>query len=320
MLELFEASGWSFVLCTGDFYLFSSADPDAPDLFSDEASRAEALKSLQKSIIIRGLVLAALILIPILVAIIYDRIHWSWLPAGNIPLRIAGALLLLPLSFTLLLLVSVIRRAADLFRLNSLIRQIKNGEPARACRSGKLQNAAYLGLSAAAAAALLLNLAVMRLPSDMYVKLPELSKIEALEVADSEPEYRRDNLSILAPLQIRAERYAEGPELQDPERPWLTYLYRPFLKLRYYRFTFPSIAPLIAKSAMEIDHAVNLSWNYRGLEISGAEYAYYAEAETGGEQHAQMLALMKGGRLAVYGYLGREDLLSHIDVLMQVFE
>ena len=82
LLELFEASGWSFELYTGEFYLFSSDEQDAPDLFSDEASRAEALKSLQKSIIIRGLVLAALILIPILVAIIYDRIHWSWLPAG----------------------------------------------------------------------------------------------------------------------------------------------------------------------------------------------------------------------------------------------
>jgi len=71
---------------------------------------------------------------------------------------------------------------------------------------------------------------------------------------------------------------------------------------------------------MEMDHAVNLNWNYRDLEISGADYAYYAEAESGSKQHPQMLALMKSGKLAVYNYLGHEDLLSHIGVLMQVFE
>lgn len=48
MLALYQQAGWEFVCLTGDFWLFSSEDPAAEPVYSDDESRVASLQHMEK--------------------------------------------------------------------------------------------------------------------------------------------------------------------------------------------------------------------------------------------------------------------------------
>lgn len=93
------------------------------------------------------------------------------------------------------------------------------------------------------------------------------------------------------------------------------YLYSPDLDMTYFRLLIPSMARGVAEAQLDAYRLVNLVWSYEDVSHPGLDFAILAKAE---DSSWQMAAVGSGGQVAVFRYLGAEDLADHLDELAEI--
>ena len=308
LLALYEDAGWHYICRADAFFLFAAEDPAAPEPYSDSASRAESLSALTRSMQRYALhrVLAALFLFACFAVILFLQ-----------PGRLLWALLQLPLTGLLWLILVSARNVRSWLRLRSLRGKLADGVvPSAAGRGGRAGNFFCILLSALCVIALVTDFSFRHMERPLAQgEAPSLTELEELyPVTSCGGTFTRTSFHLLAPVQYLTEETAQGPELpRDLELPSVSWHYSPSLEMAYYRLTLPAMAPWVARSQMELFRAVNLRWTFQEVDYPGADYVLLADSS----RNSQMAALAREGHLVVYCYNGAENLLEHLDLLFQ---
>ncbi|WMJ78728.1 MULTISPECIES: hypothetical protein [unclassified Sedimentibacter] len=90
------------------------------------------------------------------------------------------------------------------------------------------------------------------------------------------------------------------------------YHYSPNLDMAYFHLTVPALASTVAKIQLAEYRLVNLQWEYWEVDYDGLDFVIVGEAD---DSVYQLLALGKGGRVAVFRYGGLENLQENIPLL-----
>lgn len=352
--ELYQTAGWEYVLSMSPgFYLFSTADPAAPELHTDPVTQGLSLDRLSRQIkrSQRLSVIYPALLLLLIAAVVFlvppsrfdvqpDR--WANLPF--LMLAFFNPVLLLSMAVLAFLNWKALRDTRCLLTLHQ---QLKEGLPPPPSpgpsRAVARRNRITLFLGVAVlilfAGTLLSKLSIgpfaREIPlerfSQPYVALNSLETEPVVPWEELYPEDAAPNrdentaqrfLSLLAPVwyDVSQHGYSLQPDFYvntySPAPENDRQRYSPSLDMTYVRLTFPGMSQMMARSLLDGMRLVNCYWTYEQVDYPGADLVILAREET---QVWQMAALVRGGQVAVFRYAGREDLASHLDDLAQVF-
>ncbi len=163
-----------------------------------------------------------------------------------------------------------------------------------------------------------------------YVDLAVLESEPMAEYQELFPEERPQSwnrntvsrwFSLLAPNHYTVEQHlysfqaGTSPGSLSPEDDE-HFRYSPSLTAVYFHLTIPPLARTMAMAQLAQMELVNLPWSYEEVDWPGLDLAVLARNQRDGIW--QMAAVVKGSRVAVFRYAGRENLADHLDVLASV--
>ena len=341
-LELYRQAGWEYALTVGRaYFLFYTADPEAPDLYTDHQSRGLSLERLEKRVqryrrfeILLWSIVCALLAWAFFFPSKYDVQPDRLAKLPLILLELCNPIFLMAM---VVMFVSWRHERRDRRILAKTCQALKEGLPPppspgpsrTMAREHKITLILIPILLAGWIVMFLSNRGQFTVPVEdftrPYISLQELEQVELVSsqevFGDSsfhEDENQAENhLSLLSPVwysvtQDACEAADGDYKGYSPNPEDGTYRYSPWLDMAYFHLTIPALARPVAKSQMDHDRAVNLYWTYEELSYPGLDFVILATEPDG---IWQGLALGKGGRVAVFHYGGMEDLTDHLDLL-----
>ena len=133
--------------------------------------------------------------------------------------------------------------------------------------------------------------------------------------------YAEKRFSLLAPVWYSVTQKAYSPQSGSKENYFSpkpengVERYTPDLDATYLHLLIPALSRPVARAQMDDYRPVNVKWSYEDLTCPGLDFAILA---TEPENVMQMLAIGKGGRVAVFRYAGKEQLSAHLQELSEV--
>lgn len=342
-LALYRNAGWEYTLTVGHaYFLFYTADPEAPELYSDHQSRGLSLERLEKRVRsyrrTRAIVCAILAALLVWVGFFFKS-DWDVQPDPTARLP----LLLLDLFHPFVLLTAIVilffsrNTRRDHHMLIKTCTALKEGlppppspGPSRALVREQIITLVLTAVFLVGQILLLLsNQGQFIVPVEdfnrPYVSLQALEQVELVssqEVFGSSKFHEDENqaehhLSLLSPVWYSVTQVGCTAEEGDyrgysPNPEGGKYRYTPSLDATYFHLLIPALARPVAESQIDHYRAINLQWTYEELNCPGLDFAILATEPDG---IWQTLALGKGGRVAVYHYGGMEQLRDHLDLL-----
>lgn len=336
--ELYQDSGWEYVRrIGGSFFLFSTADPAAPEPHTDPVIRGLSLEGLarrsRRYLWSRCAVYLLILAVFLLTMLLPSRFDVQPNPWARLPLL---ALILTQPTFLCLLvlyLISILNSVQGALRLLRLHQRLAAGvivsgqdlPPLRVRGRNRLLVGVFL-------------LTLLTLPfSSSYAKEIPISQFDqpylALQELEQEPlipwgpedssRFQADenmaslSPTLLAPVWYEVRQGGYSPTLG--ERKGFSpaggdYTYSPSLDAVYFRLLLPALAQPMACSQLDVFRAVNIRWSYTEQQVEGVDWALLATNEEG---IWQMAALVKGNRAAVFCYGGQAQLSDNLDLLAQ---
>lgn len=338
-VELYKEAGWQYGDTVGKaYFLFYTADPDAPELHTDPVTRGISLEHLTKEVAkarkkarIPEFFLLGLIIVGVLLI-------WRRAPR-ELPLYFLN-ILGIPLICLLFCLWMWWNEERKFRRLLDFQRSLELGitpEPGRPRRwvLPFWVSIPLTGLLAVLWIGNLLNLYSLPISSSLekfsgtYVNLQQLEPepLVTYEALFGEPHHKSSgsnwgentvtrsfsflspsyytvNQTLLSPKAGLKENYFSSTG--DPES-----RYSPTLEAVYFRLLIPAMARPVALAQMAEQEAVNLTWTYEETEYPGLDFVILSRSDS----QYQGAAVARGGHLAVFHYGGREELADHLDVL-----
>lgn len=351
--ELFEKAGWHYACAVGRMYfLFYTADPAAVEVYSDWESRGLSLEPLEKELNAyrrRTRILCAVMAAAVIWALFFFESEFDVQPDHFT--RLALILLNLFQPTALLFLVCAVwlwrhrrRERRQLQRIHQALSQGLAPPPSPGpSKAIARENIIMLAMIPVLAAALLLTHFDSLNPwhaiplerfSEPYISMQSIERETVLpfeELFDEESEirlmpnrepenYAGKKFSFLAPTWYHVKQYVFSPQsvsegnYYSPKPQNIAGCYAPELEAAYFRLLFPALSRPVAKAQMDVYRLVNLNWSYQELSYPGLDFAILADEPEG---VWQMLAIGKGGRVAVFRYGGREQLSAHLQALSQ---
>lgn len=282
MLALYQQAGWEFVCLTGDFWLFSSEDPAAEPVYSDDESRVASLQHMEKRFLISSVVTVLLLCLALFIG------HET---GGMSPLQ----LIRLPL-LALLLLMAL--GPAYLLRQWWALRQLRKrvqqglGYTYDGPTPGKRTLLRNLGMQLLPLL-LLVALALYQLCWQGPRILPDggtVPRLAQLQQSTTEASavIRREIPSLLCPVQLTVEQYGDGVSFY----------------MDYLHLTLPQLAEPMARDLLGA-YCPQSHFLWQESSLPGVELVLLAyERESGICRGA---ALCCDGRVAVYDIWSNDD-------------
>ena len=334
-LELYKEAGWEYAGAVGKLYfLFHTANPSAPELHTDPVTRGISLEWLAGHVqrARRKMRVWRLLILGILVfgALLIWRTDTRLLPLYL--LDMSGTALILLIFFLWGWRVEE-RDCRLLLEFQSSLELGLTPKPGHPGRWHWLMTPLAVLLLALLVGDRLYQRALpLEGFSKSYVNLQQLESeplttYQTLFPDEHQREWNRNTVSqqfsLLSPDYYRVEqnlfsfqagaRPGGSSPSGDPEL-----RYSPSLDGVYFRLTVPALGRTIALSQLAKLELVNLPWTYEELEYPGLDLAVLAWNQR--DDIWQMAAVVKGSRVAVFRYGGREDLGEHLDVLAQAVQ
>ena len=347
-LEHYRSAGWEYAFNINSLYfLFYTTDPAAVELYTDLQSRGLSLELLVARIrkLRRRAWWVLAITLAICVALIamvlssssrFDVQPDSFSRTPLVLVELSGPYMVL---YFLLVVLLCRRNHRDIRALRATVRALRDGvepisrRPRRGTAAGYVFTA-VLALFIVAAAAMRIDalnpfkgipLEHFRSP---YVDLQELESAPVRpwdeffedDSYSSHESYADREFSLLAPVWYSVTQEAFSPVSGTPEHGDFYsihnggYLYSPDLDMTYFRLLIPSMARGVAEAQLDAYRLVNLEWSYEGVSYPGLDFVILAKTDS----VWQMAALGSGGRVAVFRYLGAEDLADHLEELAEM--
>ena len=344
-LQLYRQAGWEYALRIGNaYFLFYTADPNAPELFSDYHSRGLSLEPLEKAKAAhrrRVILVYSLLAAAVLWALFFFESRFDIQPDrfAILPLLLLGVFQFPLFLFLLCALVSACvgwRNHRTFRRTCAALAQgmppPPSPGPSKWIAWGNLLSLAMLPiLSAAVLISWFDTLNPWKeIPlSDFhrpYVAIQELEQepvlyweelFEKPPFRDQPQHYADVNFSLLAPTWYSVTQEAYSPQAGtqasafSPDPQDGKYRYSPDLDMTRFRLLLPALARPVAKAQMDFYRLVNLLWSYEEVDYPGLDFVILATTD----DPWQMAALGKGGNVAVFRYAGVEKLEDHLDQL-----
>lgn len=344
-LELYRNAGWEYAFSIARaYFLFYTTNPDAPELYSDMATRGQSLDRLAKQVKsarVKRLLIPALAVIIPLAAMIWPASRFDVQPDrwAKLPLLLLDLTNPMFLFFLLVMCFQMPRDFRDYRILLNTHQALKNGLPPQpAPGSGQRVvrgNIAQLILLPVVVLCLVLNyilpqnkpLSQLELP---YVSLSDMEDeplttheglfgYDSRFSADENQASRR--FSLLAPVWYEVSQ--SGYSLQSGTQPNTfsvdpqdgKYRYSPDLAMSRFSLLISAMSRSVAKSQLDAYHAVNRFWTYEEVDYPGTDFVILAQEEDG---IWQMAALGSGRHVAVFRYGGQEKLADHLDLLISM--
>lgn len=326
MLALYASDGWKFAAEFGEFYIFCATDPQAPELHTDPALLAYALRRQVRSSAINALLLT-LVVTALGFWLVYRLLRdgkplLELMESGTLPfLYVAGILVLLV--------------AADLVQAVRVLRlwhALRRGQtPERGCsyRRAMIRHAATLVLAFLAICTSFIS-AGLKPRSEVYpcadypgaLPFPLLAEMEAsadfqydsfVNEGTDWANYAERSRDLLAPCILTAKQYGlSGPNAES----WDRYLYVQYYDCRTERLSREVLQELKTEAVQGRDSAVQT------LTLHGMDEAYFYEETledhwfddaTGdlyrqSTDHFQYLFLRAGTRAVKICYAGAQPL------------
>lgn len=341
-LELYRSAGWEYAFSIArTYFLFYTADPDAPELYSDQATRGQSLDRLAKQIKItraKRLFLPVLAVVMLLAAMFCPLNHFDVQPDqwANVPillLYLTNPMLLIFVTAVAFQLPREFREYRILLKTHDALKSGLTPPPSQT--SGKrivFGNIAQLILLPVLVICLTLNYTIPQNKPLSQFELPyvSLSDMESEPLttfkdlfgydsrisADENQAHRQ--VSLLAPVwyEVSQSGYSLSPGTQsnsfsaDPENG--KYRYSPDLNMTRFSLLIPALSRPVAKAQLDVYRAVNVRWIYKEVDYPDTDFVILAQEEDG---IWQMAALGSGRHVAVFRYGGQEKLIDHLDLL-----
>lgn len=344
-LTLYRNAGWEYAFPVGSMYfLFYATDPAAVELYSDYESRGLSLERLERALwrARRRMIT----IYPVLAAVIWLLVfhksrfdvqpnHLAYLPL--ILLRLFHPVLLLFVIGQIFLLC---RNSRDLKLLQKTCKALKEGL-APPPSPGPDKKIVLENMAPIAVVVPLILLLVGQwfdwlplysgIPLDHfkhpYVEIQKLEQTPVYQWNDlfedasshnSSGIYHADvEHSLLAPVWYSVTQEAYSPQdgtrgafSPDPENG--ANRYSPQLETTCFDLLIPSMARSVAEAQMNDYRLINLRWSYESVDYPGLDFVITSDEPDG---IWQIMALGKGGKVAVFRYGGQEDLRDHLEVL-----
>lgn len=341
-LELYHSAGWEYAFpIARAYFLFYTTDPDAPELYSDLATRGQSLDRLAKQIKstrVKRLLIPVLAVVTLLAAMLWPVSRFDVQPDrwANFPILLLYLTNPMLLIFVITVAFQLPREFREYRTLLNTHEALKSGLiPPPSQISGKriaFGNIAQLILLPVLVLCLILNyiipqnkpLSQFELP---YVFLSDmenepLTTYEGLfdydpRISADENQARRQ-FSLLSPVWYEVSQ--SGCSLQpgtqpnsfspDPEDG--RYRYSPNLDMTRFSLLAPALSRAVAKAQLDAYRAINVCWTYEEVDYPGTDFVILAQEDDG---VWQMAAVGRGKNVAVFRYAGREKLADHLDLL-----
>lgn len=346
-LTLYRNAGWEYAFQVGSMYfLFYAADPAAVELYSDHESRGLSLERLEKALrrARRRTVIIYTILIAVLIWILFfhksafdvQPNHLAYLPL--LLLRLFHPVLLL---FVIGQIFLACKNSRDVRLLQKTYNALKEGM-APPPSHGPDKKIALENLVSIAVSISLIILMLgqcfdgfsldngRRIPlyrfNHPYVKIQDIEQTPVYQWSDlfehaphnsSSVYYADVEHSLLAPVWYSVTQEAYSPQdgtsgafSTDPENG--ANRYSPQLEMTYFDLLIPPMAHSVAEAQMNDYRLINLHWSYESVDYPGSDFVMIADEPDG---IWQIIALGKGGKVAVFRYGGQEDLREHLEEL-----
>lgn len=345
-LEACREAGWAYAFSFLDtYFLFYTADPEAPELFPDYASRGISLELLNKRDAalrrrkwIPRIIYLLLFLLLVWMIFFYER-KFDIQPDRFAQLPLALLSLFHPAFLTFLLCSFLIwrseRRDRKAFlRLRSALEQglpIPSSPGPR--KAAAWEMAAVILLGCVLVFFLVVEkFDVLRLWNSVplerfhrpYTQLQVLEQETILPGEEFFEEYLpydyRENfadvhrsLLALSWYSVTQKGYSTSEDTEVGE----AYRYSPGLDMTYFQLLIPAMARPVAQAQLDAYRLTNLRWSYQELQIPGLDFAILA---TEPEGNWTMAAFGKDGRAVVYRYVGEAQLADHLELLSAVVQ
>lgn len=354
-LEHYRSAGWEYAfmigiesLTKGIYFLFYTTDPTAVELYTDLQSRGLSLgllvariKKLRRRawwiLAITLAICAALIAMVLNSSSRFDVQPDSFSQTPLVLVQLSGPYMVL---YFLLVAALCRRNYRDIRALRATVRALRDGvEPVS---PGWRRSAAAGYVFTAVLTLFIVAAALMRIDAlspFMGIPLEDFSSpYVALQELESEPvrpwddffeddsysrheNYADREFSLLAPVWYSVTQEAFSPVSGVPARGDFYsihsrgYMYSPDLDMTYFRLLIPAMARGVAEAQLETYRLVNIMWSYEEVDYPGLDFAILAKAE---DSSWQMAAAGSGGQVAVFRYLGAEDLADHLEELAEI--
>lgn len=341
-LELYRSAGWEYAFSIArTYFLFYTADPGAPELYSDPATRGQSLDRLARRVkrarvtrlVFPAVLLAALFVCLFCTAGSFDVQPDPWASLPLLLLDLTNPMVLLSL---ILICFQIPREMQDYRTLLNTYQALKNGvspQPSPYPRRKIVRwNLAQLLLMPVVLLCVVLNytntlkkpVSEFTLP---YVALSEmerepLSTYKELFGCDfgttAEENQATRMFSLLSPTWYAVSQTGYGlqPGTQsnafsaDPQNG--KYRYCPQLDMTRFSLLIPALSRSVAKSQMNSYRLVNVKWTYEEVAYPGTDFVILAHVD---DRVWQMAAIGCGNQVAVFRYAGQEKLADNLDLL-----
>lgn len=343
-LELYHSAGWEYAFSIArTYFLFYTTDPNAPELYSDLATRGQSLDRLARRIkkarasrlFIPAIALAMLAML-VSFAVRYDAQPDPWAGLPLLLLYLTNPMLLF---FLIIMCFQTPRDFQDYRTLLDTHLALKNGLPPRPSPGpGKkvvLGNIAQLILAPVLVLCLILNYTTAQSKEIAQFDLPYVSLSDMEEeplftyeglfgISDRYSEDKNQisrQLSLLSPGWYEVSQYLHSAQSGtqtnafSPNPEGGKYRYSPDLDMTRFSLLIPVMSRSVAKSQLDAYRAINVRWTYEEADYPGTDFVILAREDRG---IWQMAALGSGRYVAVFRYGGREKLSDHLDLLVRM--
>lgn len=282
MLALYQQAGWEFACLAGDFWLFSSEDPSAEPVYSDDESRVAAMRHIEKSFLLS--VVGMVLLLGVLLLISHGAERATLMQLLRLPL----------VAFLLLLTLApayILRQWWALRQLRKRVQQgggyVYNG-PAPGKRT-MLRNLSAQLLALLLLFTLGLNQQLWETPRTLPDggTVPRLTQLQQTggEVSGL---VRREMPTLLCPVQLTVEQHCGSTSLY----------------MDYLRLTLPQLAEPMARDLLGVS-CPQSHFLWQESSLPGVDLVLLAyEQESGICRGA---ALCCDSRVAVYDIWSNDD-------------
>lgn len=341
-LELYHSAGWEYAFSIArTYFLFYTTDPNAPELYSDLATRGQSLDRLARQVkkarisrlFIPSIAFLMILAVPFWLAGSYDVQPDRWAGLPLLLLYLTNPMLLL---FLITGCLQMPRDFRDYRTLLNTHRALKDGLPPQPSPGPRkaiiVENTAKLFLVPVLALCLVMNFTTARNEPVSQFTLPYVS----LSAMENEPLSTYEELfgvssrifadenqasrqfSLLSPVWYEVSQSLYSPQAGTQANAFSPapedgkHRYSPGLDMTRFSLLAPALSRPVAKAQLDAYRLVNVYWTYKEADYPGTDFVILAQDDRGAWQ---MAALGSGKHVAVFRYAGKEKLADHLDVL-----
>lgn len=341
-LELYHSAGWEYAFpIARAYFLFYTTDPDAPELYSDLATRRQSLDRLAKQIKstrVKRLLIPVLVVVVLLAAMLWPVSRFDVQPDrwANFPILLLYLTNPMLLIFVITVAFQLPREFREYRTLLNTHEALKSGLiPPPSQISGKriaFENISQLILLPVLVLCLILNyiipqnkpLSQFELP---YVSLSDMENKDLFtydELFGESSYYSEDKnqtnrqFSLLSPGWYEVSQYLHSAQAGtqtnafSPNPEGGKYRYSPSLDMVRFSLLVSALSRSVAEAQLDAYRLINVYWTYEEVDYPGTDFVILAKEEDG---IWQMAALGSGKHVAVFRYAGQEKLADRLDLL-----